>query len=270
MQNLTNSENAVLGGCTAVVVGLSLQPTLFWKNAAQQGKPFTVNPRVIYRGLGAALTAEIGQMGLQFFLTSAVKKIVAGSADKELSAVEEMSSALLGGAISAIYTSPVELVMIQQQNFAGSLPGTALRLIRQQGLLSLSRGILATSSRDAVYTLGLLGMCPVLQKKFQRDFRCGESTAAFFASCVGGSICGAISCPFDAVKTCMQGDVEQNTYRGFLYTWKTCYRQGRLFGGVGWRVVNISGTLVIANEFRIRVSGYMFPGKAVACGGGHH
>ena len=267
MQDLTNSENALLGGATAVVVGLTLQPTLYWKNSAQQGKPFTMNPRVIYRGLGAALTAEIGQMGLQFFLTSAVKKIVAGDHAKELSAVEEMSSAILGGALSALYTAPVELVMIQQQNFGGSLPGTAIRIIRQQGLQSLSRGLIATASRDAVYTLGLLGICPVLQKKFQREMRCGESTAAFLASCIGGSICGAISCPLDAVKTCMQGDIERNNYEGFVKTFRTCQRQGRLFGGVGWRVVNITGTLVIANEFRIRASSLMFPGKAVSVGG---
>ena len=34
---------------------MALQPTIYWKNAAQQGLPFTADPRVLYRGLGAAL-----------------------------------------------------------------------------------------------------------------------------------------------------------------------------------------------------------------------
>jgi hypothetical protein len=32
-----------------------LQPTIYWKNAAQQGLPFTLKPSLLYRGIGAAL-----------------------------------------------------------------------------------------------------------------------------------------------------------------------------------------------------------------------
>ena len=36
-------------------VQVVLQPTIYWKNAAQQGLPFTLKPSLFYRGLGAAL-----------------------------------------------------------------------------------------------------------------------------------------------------------------------------------------------------------------------
>jgi hypothetical protein len=64
MENLSEHENLILGGLTAFVVGITLQPTLYWKNAAQQGRPFSLNPKVLYRGFGAALLAEVGQVAL--------------------------------------------------------------------------------------------------------------------------------------------------------------------------------------------------------------
>ena len=266
MQNLSNSENTLLGCTTAVVVGLTLQPTLYWKNAAQQGKPFTANPRVLYRGTGAALGAEIGQMGLQFFITGYIKNLVMGGRDpntRPMTALEEMSSALLGGSISAMYTSPVELSMIQQQNFGGSFPAA----VKKVGIQGLPRGFMACATRDAIYTLGLLGILPVLQKKFQKDYGMSESLAGFYGGVIGGSLCGLVSAPCDAVKTCMQGDLHGTQYPTVRTTLGTLIREKRLFGGVMWRMVNITGTLVIANEFRIRVSPFMFPGKEVGRGG---
>lgn len=271
MQNLNNVENTVLGAATAVVAVVALQPTVYLKNAAQQGRSaFTLNPRILYRGMGAALSAEIGQMALQFFLTGYIKRLVAGAEQAQLNPVQEMSSALLGGAISAIYTSPVELAMIQQQNFGGSLFSTAGRIVQQRGVVGLTRGFVATASRDGVYTLGLLGILPVLESRFQRWFGLGESSAGVLASCLGGSLCGVASCPLDAIKTCMQGDINRSTYGSFRNTWSMLQKEKRLFGGVGWRVLNISGTLIIANEFRIRATPYLFPGKVAAGGAGHH
>lgn len=262
MQNLSGLENFSLGSLTALVVGLTLQPTLYWKNAAQQGKPFTMDPRVIYRGLGAALSAEIGQMALQFYLTGMVQQLILGNnANRPMTAGEELTAALTGGAISALYTSPVELVMVQQQNFGSTMPNTAKRILSERGLIQgLSRGLSATMSRDAIYTAGLLGITPVVQRKLQeRGF--GSSTAGFCASVTAGVICGTVSCPLDAAKTCLQGDLMGTTYKGFFSTLSDLHSKGRLFGGVGWRVVNISGTIVIANEFKVRVAPRLFPSK---------
>lgn len=66
MQNLTDLENTVLGIGSGAVVGITMQPTLYWKNAAQQGMPFTLNPRLLYRGLGPAMTANVGEFALQY------------------------------------------------------------------------------------------------------------------------------------------------------------------------------------------------------------
>lgn len=266
MQCLSEGENLSLGGVTAFVVGMTVQPTLYWKNAAQQGMPFTLNPRVIYRGLGAALSAEIGQMALQFMLTGVIQRAVVGKdTHRELSNTEEISAALLGGALSAFYTAPVELTMVQQQNFGGSMLGTTMRIMNTYGVWKgLSRGFMATASRDAIYTAGLLGITPILQAKLIKDYRMGSSTAGVIASCIAGVVAGSLSCPVDAVKTCMQGDIGAVSYQGFVSTLGKLRQEGRLFGGVGWRVANITGTIMIANELKVRLAPYMFPTKFVA------
>ncbi len=94
--------------------GLSLQPTLYWKNAAQQGMPFTINPRVVYRGLGAAMAAQIGEFGLQYALIGWVKHVIVGKdVHRPMTMAEDMGAAVLGGAMGAVYTSPVELAMVR-------------------------------------------------------------------------------------------------------------------------------------------------------------
>ena len=67
MQNLSNSENTLLGMVTAAGVAFALQPTLYYKNAAQQGLEWKLfaHPRLLYRGMTASTMAQVGELGLQ-------------------------------------------------------------------------------------------------------------------------------------------------------------------------------------------------------------
>ena len=64
MEDLTGTENGLLGVTSALLEGVLLQPTLYWKNMRQQRLPLSIDPRLIYRGMGAALCNEAGQMGM--------------------------------------------------------------------------------------------------------------------------------------------------------------------------------------------------------------
>ncbi len=55
VQELTEGQNATIGVIAALFEGLLLQPTLYWKNAKAQGLPFTLNPRILYRGTSASV-----------------------------------------------------------------------------------------------------------------------------------------------------------------------------------------------------------------------
>lgn len=264
MQELTDQQNTALGVVAAFVEGVSLQPTLYWKNARIQNAPFSLDPRLIYRGTAASLCNEMGQMGSQFGLTGMFKHLHAGKdgGHQHMTRLQEMSSATMGGCLTAIFATPVEMIMIQQQLFGGTLWGTPLRIgyAHGLGLHGLMRGLGPAVVRDAIYVSGLLGVTPILQDYLEIG---GMSTlsAGFWASLVGGVFGAVPSHPLDVVKTCMQGDLEQKQYRGALETAKLLYRESgvaRFFHGCFWRTVNITATVFIANECRLRLPKHMF------------
>ena len=49
MPALSDTENSALGIVCGVTDCTLLQSTNYWKNAQQQGLPFTLNPSVLYR-----------------------------------------------------------------------------------------------------------------------------------------------------------------------------------------------------------------------------
>mmetsp|Transcript_54644 Transcript_54644/g.153741 ORF Transcript_54644/g.153741 Transcript_54644/m.153741 type:complete len:269 (+) Transcript_54644:44-850(+) len=265
-QDLTEVQNVQLGVVTAVIEGLLLQPTMYWKNARQQKLPFTVDPRIIYRGTGAAICNEMGQLGLQFGLTGYFQKLFTGDTGKAMTPYQEFMSATLGGGVAAVYAAPVELVMIQQQRIGGTLWGTPLRVAREHGLLSggLGRGLLMAIGRDSIYVSGLLGVAPICTDYFMRERGMSQMTAGLWASLIGGVSAAVFSHPMDVIKTCMQGDLGRATYGGTADTAAKLWRQGgakRMFDGCFWRTVNITATVFIANECRMRLPRHLFPDR---------
>jgi len=261
MENLSELENTLLGATASFCQAIILQPTIYWKNASQQKLPFTLNPRVVYRGIGAALTNEMGQMAFQYAATGYIKKLVCGG--KKITPVQEVSSALLGGVVVAPFANVAECIMIQQQRVGGTLLSTAMRIPRDFGTAGLFRGLMPCAIRDGIYVAGLLGLTPACQDYLMKKQDFSQASAGFWASLLGGAIVGVVTCPFDAMSTCMKGDLTRETFGGFL---DTCTRQakgglGTLFGGVFWRTVNITGTIYIANEARVRLGPLMFPDK---------
>ena len=71
--DLTEGENLLIGATAAVAETLLLQPTLYCKNALALGWKLTMNPLILYRGIGASLCNEVGQMSLQFTFAGALK-----------------------------------------------------------------------------------------------------------------------------------------------------------------------------------------------------
>jgi hypothetical protein len=264
---LNPSQNIGLGIVTAIIEGLILQPTLYWKNAKALKLPFTINPRIIYRGTAASMYNEMQMMGLQFGLTGFFNRLFLGSNDAATSAAmtngQTFASATLGGAISACFTSPVELIMIQQQKNGGTFIGTPLKITGAHGFLGrgLMRGLVPAILRDSIYVTGLLGFTPVAQSFLIDEYDISRANAGLVASMLGGIVASIPSHPFDICKTCMQGDLSQSVYRGFIQTLRLNWNDGgirRIFQGCMWRTINITATVYIANECRTHLPDVLF------------
>jgi len=258
--HLTESQNLQIGILAAFIEGVVLQPTLYWKNARAHKLPFTLNPRVIYRGTTAALYNEMQMMGLQFVLTRIFQRFN-NQGDGTMTRMQEYRSAFFGGAVAAIFASPVELVMIQQQLHGGSMYATVKRVAIEHGPLKLLRGVLPAMARDSLYVSGMLGLTPIIQRHLMDDFDISGPVAGMWASLIGGVLGAVPSHPFDIVKTCMQGDMKQLKYYNVRTTFKALYQQGgiiRFFDGCFWRGLNVVATVYIANECRIHFPRLIF------------
>jgi len=246
---LTEGQNIAVGAIASFTQAVILQPTIFWKNAAQQGIPFTLNPRIVYRGMAAGLANESGQMGFQFGAAGFLKKTFGTSPSGE------MASAVLAGLTISPFVQGCEITMIQQQRFGGSLLSTPQRLVREFGIRSLFRGYTPMIFREVIWTTGMLGTTPLMQKWLMEEKGWNLNAAESTASLTNGLVVGVLSCPMDGMSTIMKGDIEQKTYGGFFSTLRKRLAGGPkvFFGGVFWRSVNVAGTIWIANAVRCRL-----------------
>eukprot|EP00633_Aureoumbra_lagunensis_P002789 CAMPEP_0197294322 /NCGR_PEP_ID=MMETSP0890-20130614/32041_1 /TAXON_ID=44058 ORGANISM="Aureoumbra lagunensis, Strain CCMP1510" /NCGR_SAMPLE_ID=MMETSP0890 /ASSEMBLY_ACC=CAM_ASM_000533 /LENGTH=264 /DNA_ID=CAMNT_0042769673 /DNA_START=103 /DNA_END=897 /DNA_ORIENTATION=+ len=259
---MTSSENGMLGILAGAIEVTSLQPILYWKNAAQQHLPFTLDPRKLYRGLLTSVANMAILTGLQFPLTGMCTKLITGGKEREMNSAETISAALMGGALSGLACGPMELIMIQQQRFGGSIIHSPIRIISNFGLFSLSRGTFMSCGREALYTGGVLGMCPVFTNKLENDYNVEGNIAKMGASIAAGTIAATFSHPMDTIKSCVQGDLEYTKYKSQIQTAQTLYAEGgigRFFTGWAYRTGRMILAVAIMNECKIRLSPIMFP-----------
>lgn len=246
---LSESQNMAIGAIAAFSQSMILHPTIYWKNAAQQGLPFTLNPRFLYRGLKASLVNETGQMGSHFAMGGFLKKTFGTSISGE------MASAVLAGLIISPFVQCCEVTMIQQQRNGGTLLGTPLRIAREYGVRSFSRGYTPMIAREVLWTTGMLGTTPLMQKWLMQEKGWGLHAAEFSSSMANGLAVGVLSCPMDAMSVCMKGDLGKEKYSGFFSAFRTRLAAGPkvFFGGVMWRSLNVAGVILICNAVRYRL-----------------
>jgi hypothetical protein len=92
--------------------------------------------------------------GIQFPLFGLISNIFTAGEKRKLTAGEQISAGFLGGFVSGVACAPMELVLIQQQKFGGSVFSTPKRLMQQGGARGLFRGFLTASGREGLFTAG--------------------------------------------------------------------------------------------------------------------
>jgi len=266
LRSLDERQNLGLGIVTGVVEQVTTQPILFWKNSVQQGVPFTLNPRTVFRGTAASCTNMATLTGIQFISSGYLQKLVTGDAGTKMNWGQEVSCAFLGGAISGPACCVLELVMIQQQRYGGTMPGTISRIVSTHGVLGLMRGLVGSTGREAVFTAGYLGFLPATQKYIREHVTVVSPEVAQGVGTVSaGLLCGAITQPMDTAKTCMQGDLERKRYGSLLGTMRTlmseCGNVKALYRGYLWRSTNIVVDFFLLDFLSRHIARVIFPSK---------
>lgn len=252
----------MLGIAAGIIEVTILQPMLYCKNATQQKLPFTLSPRVLYRGLAMSVTNMAVLTGLQFPLTGAVTKAVTGGADRRLSSAEQIFSGFCGGCLSGFACAPMELVMIQQQRFGGTLLTTPARILGEVGFTGLFRGLIMSCGREGLFTAGYLGIGPVITRTLQEDYNQSIAASKAGGAVGGGVIAATLSHPIDTIKTCMQGDIQRKEYGSLSETARTLFKESgpaRFFRGWGWRTGRMICAVFIMNECKVQLAPLLFP-----------
>lgn len=264
-QKMTPVENTVVGVLAGAIEVVLLQPILYCKNASQQGLGFTLDPRVLYRGLAMSVGNMAILTGLQFPLTGAVRSLMTGGKVREMSAAEQVASGFVGGALSGVACAPMELVLIQQQRFGMSLIATPTAVVEATGAMGLFRGLVTSCGREGVFTAGYMGLGPSLAQELRaRNPDMSESMSKLGGSLGGGIIAGTLSHPMDTIKTCMQGDVKGEKYGSLTHTASVLMKEGgwrSFFRGWTWRTGRMCCALGIMSECKERFSPLLFPGR---------
>mmetsp|Transcript_33451 Transcript_33451/g.73189 ORF Transcript_33451/g.73189 Transcript_33451/m.73189 type:complete len:277 (-) Transcript_33451:144-974(-) len=265
LRRLTEHENAGLGVVTGVIEQAAVQPFVYSKNALQQGMPLTANPRILYRGTLASCCNMASLTGQQFLASGYFQKLLAGGSGERLSYSSEVMAGFLGGAISGPTCCVLELVMIQQQRFGGSMLATPVRLVQAHGLLGLTRGMTGSVGRESLFCAGYLGTVPATQKWTREHL----GAMAWMGDCLSAGtaavLCAAVTQPLDTVKTCMQGDLERKKYGTMSQTFVALYREhgglGVFYRGYWWRFANIIADFALLNVLAKYLATIVFPDR---------
>jgi solute carrier family 25 carnitine/acylcarnitine transporter 20/29 len=265
LRKLTEQDLLVLGLSTGVVEQVISQPLLYWKNSFIQGLPFTMNPRVLYRGTFAAASNMAALTGLQFLTSGMLQRVLVGDTSVKMGWGQEVGCAFLGGALSGPVCCALELTMIQQQRFGGSFVGTCARIVRSQGPQGLMRGLACSTGREALYTAGYLGIVPATQTYLKEAHGCDPVLGNSVGAIGGGLLCAALSQPLDTAKTCMQGDIEKQKYGGTLATMRTLRKEYgsvlAIYRGYTWRAVYCIFDFFALDYLSKKIGPILYPGR---------
>jgi len=215
----------------------------------------------VYRGLPMACLNLGGTNAVQFGTTGFFQKGLAGAGVSGDGV--QLGGSFLGGLASGVPCSMWELVMIQQQRFGGSLLGTPQKFVQEYGASSLYRGVTMTMGREAMFTMAMLGITPLIQTRLVEASGMEKNTALAAGALTGACFAGTATHPMDTIKTCMQGDLGRVKYGDITSTARTLVAeygvvQG-LFKGLTYRIALISTTFFLVNTFKQKTVPLLFP-----------
>jgi len=110
---------------------------------------------------------------------------------------------------------------------------------------------MATMFREGFYTMGYLGVSPVIQGRLTEEnewCRNNYVATSLISAILGGIFASWLTHPVDTAKTCVQSDLKGDKYPGAISTIRYLYGQGGipvLFKGVVPRTLRLCGACFV-------------------------
>mmetsp|Transcript_13247 Transcript_13247/g.24662 ORF Transcript_13247/g.24662 Transcript_13247/m.24662 type:complete len:268 (-) Transcript_13247:129-932(-) len=261
---LNELENATVGATVGTIEVLCLQSLNYCKNMIQQGQPISLDPRKMYRGVGANCVNMGSCTMIQFAVGGSLKKMVLGEETRQLKASEEMICGIGAGVVSAVVGSPLELIMIQQQRKGGNTIETIKNIASPN---TAARGFIGAAIREGLWTCGYLAIPPIVRRNLMESYPDtfdSDAKARVPASLLGGLFACYLTQPADTIKTCMQGDIERKNFGSLTETAKVLYKEGGIpafYRGATFRYGRMVCAVALMDTLQAMVGPMLYPSK---------
>lgn len=211
LDKLTPLGSAVQGVTSSFVAITSWQPLFTLQSWAMYGHDFkNLRLRHLWRGYGPNLASDFSNQGVGFFAFN----LYAGKIlrKKELTPLESLAGGVFAGTMSAPLLSFLERFMVLQQvQRETSLKQLSLKegvqlILKHEGPRGFTKGILPTALRESTNFTCFFGLSRFVRGK--DDSLWGRVWPYTFC----GVVAGALTTPFNMIKTHMQGSFGPETF----------------------------------------------------------
>jgi len=233
-------------GMAEVVVN---HPLWILKTRWQRFESFTLNPKIIYRGMVANATSMAPITAVQIGLTRYLQTLFFNDAS-QMTNYQHLGLAFSAGACSAIVSCPTEMVMTYQCQTKKTFYSSGAKLFQENGIRALYAGFLATALRDGMFASCFLAVGPQLKNKIS-PYISSDAGASLLSGMVAGVGAAGASQAIDTVKTVQQStkhpqNIAKTTRSLYAMDGAQAFFRGGLFRGA--RIVSAVTLISTLNE----------------------
>lgn len=179
--------------------------------------------RSLYAGLTASLLRQATYSTTRFGVYEELKSRVQGESKQPPGAITLVGIACFSGLVGAAVGNPADILNVRMQNdltmppekqrkYKHALDGL-IRMVREEGINSLFRGINANCARGVLMTASQLASYDTFKKGLLNTGYFSEGLVTHFsASLMAGFVATTVCSPFDVIKTRMMNSKSSRSF----------------------------------------------------------
>ena len=241
----SSHESLIVGSGAGMLEAFITHPLWVWKTRAQYGDSFSLNPKIIYKGVLTRIVTMSSIVGSRVLVRDNTLRYIYETSIPNFT--QNFVSSFLGGVGGSFITSVSEFLLVQQQRNHNN-PGfstfyTSIQEINKNQKPSVFlRGFPCASIRDGIITSCILCVTPYLKSKLLEN-SIDIVSASLGAGLFSGVLSAIASHPFDTIKAIQQAEslnvLGKNTFQTSLHIYRNYGVKG-FYRGFFWRTSRLT------------------------------